>query len=109
SSAAAIRPMKAREDAIETIFVSLILRALPRVSRIASRSFADPVGALRQRVQAIKAFARGDVEHALVRSGKANIGRLPRHLGRAEIFARGVEHLNAGEGRAVDALLAIDR
>src|SRR6516162_3282193 len=84
-------------------------RALPRVSRIASSSFADAVGALRQGVQAIKTFARGDEEHALVRSGKANIGRLPRHLDRAEILPRGVEHLNAGEGRDVDSILAIER
>src|SRR2546427_13267531 len=84
-------------------------RALPQVSDNASSSLADAVGALRQGVQAIKTFARGDVEHALVRSGKACIGRLPRHFDRAEILARGVEHLNAGEGRDVDSILAIER
>src|SRR5262249_61367072 len=84
-------------------------RALPRMSLTAPSSFADAVGALRQHVQAIKAFARGDVEHALVRSGKAYIGRLPRHFDRVEILARGVEYLNAGDGRDVGAIVAIER
>src|SRR5262249_16500667 len=82
---------------------------LPRMSLTAPSSFPDAVGALRQHVQAIKTFARGDVEHALVRSGKAYIGGLPRHFDRAEIPARGVEYLNAGDGRDVDAILAIER
>src|SRR5260221_8789410 len=101
--------MKAREDAVETMFISLICAALPRVSLNASSSFADAVGTLRQRVQTIETFARGDVEHALVRSRKAYIGRLPRHFDRAEILAGGVEYLNAGNGRDVDPTLAIER
>src|SRR5262249_59775159 len=84
-------------------------RASSRISYHVSSLFADAVGALRQRVQAIKTLTRRDVEHALVRSGKAHIGRLPRYLDRAEIFAGGVEHLNAGDGRDADSTLAIAR
>src|SRR5262249_34050464 len=44
-----------------------------------------------------------------VRSGKAYIGGLPRPFDRAEILARGVEYLNAADGRDVDAILAVER
>src|SRR5437588_4154772 len=59
--------------------------------------FPDAVGTLRQRVDAIEPFARGDVKHALVRSAERRVGGLARHLDGAEIFSRGIKNLNAGQ------------
>src|SRR5262249_38840534 len=71
--------------------------------------FPDAVGSLRQRVDTIEPFAGGDVKHALVRPAERRVGGLARHLDGAEIFSRGVEDLNAGQGGDVDAILAIER
>src|SRR5262245_20590173 len=79
------------------------------VVRHAPPPICHAVGALRQRLHAIEAFTRGDVERPLVRSAKRRIRRLARHLDGPEILALGVEDLHACHGGDVDAPLAIER
>src|SRR3954464_1646643 len=106
SGIAATMPIAVRESTFAIIFVSCLI-CMPRRDR--HPLFADAIGPLRQHVDAIETFARRDVKHALVGAGEPRIGRLTRHLDRAEMLAGGVEHLNAGNGRDIEPILAIER
>src|SRR5262249_44204809 len=72
-------------------------------------SLAQPIWSLCQRLDAIEALARRDVKSALVRSRKCDVGALASRLDRAEVAARGVEHLHTGYRRDVETVVAIDR
>src|SRR5262252_10627876 len=72
-------------------------------------SLAQAIRPFRKHLYAIESLTRREVERLLVGSTEGHIGGLAAGLDGAEIFALGVEHLNACDGGYVQPAVPIDR
>src|SRR5262249_3260976 len=74
----------------------------PIPSRNACSSLAQAIRPLGERLHAIESLARREVERLLVSAAERRVGGLAAGFDGAEIFALGVEHLNARDRRDIE-------
>src|SRR5215467_278956 len=80
-----------------------------RLLNVRLTSLTQAIRSLGERLHPIEPLPRREVKRLLVGSAERHVGGLAPSFDGPEILALRVEHLNAGDGRDVKAVIAVDR